>query len=483
MNRHFPVQGSEAAEQQGPFRLLSHQGRLGLQGQSVQSRLVLPVDINRMPAGTLTQWILPVEELSYRYSCGDSRGAHPGVDANNHILIGDHPDHENVHDSAFALIWDCGWYPQYWVKFFKKYLYHSGFQPTPKLLAAAGHMSFERLRWVQVAVTWDKPSSYAAIYVNGICISESPDNEGPLEADPCGTQLYAGSTAFAVGDITVLDRKLEHAGLWEQFEKENTQPDPAYQQKLKDMYYGENPGGLSFQPDAEWSRELTLSLKEPDHLKAFYVQGMKDSPSITPEGLEIHTSEEMPDMKKQEEDRCQMYLWSEQSFEGDLYLTYEYMPLKEGGLSLLLTQASGLQGEDFLNEYPRRTTGSMSMVCWENVRNYHWEYYREVSDVPPGSATSGLIKNPWITPLAYRRVLEPTEKNVWHRLEFLQQGERIRGALDGVLQFDVLDSGSRGNGPVYRHGHFAIRCMLRSHLRFRNLEVWNRKPPFEILES
>jgi hypothetical protein len=111
-------------------------------------------------------------------------------------------------------------------------------------------------------------------------------------------------------------------------------------------------------------------------------------------------------------------------------------------LSLLLTQASGLQGEDFMADYPRRTTGSMSMVCWENIRNYHWEYYREVPDVPAGSASSGLIKNPWTTPLAYRCEPKPTAQQQWHRLEFLQEGKRLRGAIDGTLVFDVEDDGS-----------------------------------------
>ncbi len=481
MKRVFPSEGPGAAEQDGPFRLLEHEGRRGWHALSISSRLKLPVDLNQMPRGTITLWILPLEELSHRYPCADSRGAHPGVDANNHILLGDHPDLQNVHDSAFALIWDCGWYPQYWVKFFKKYLYHSGFQPTPKLLAAAGHMAFPRLKWAQVAVTWDKADSYAAIYVNGICISESPREEASLEVDPCSPELFAGNTALAIGEIEVLEEKLSTEELEMRFQQQHPHADPAYQQQLRDMYYGENPNQFSFSPTEDWQLNLELSLKEKEHLDAFYVQGMLDSPSITPEGLEIHTSEHMPDMKRQEEDRAQMYLWSEQAFEGDLYLSYEFMPLKPGGLSLLLTQASGLQGEDFLNEYPRRTTGSMSMVCWENVRNYHWEYYREVSDVPPESASSGLIKNPWCTPYAYRRVREPLAQQQWHRLEFLQQGERIRGAIDGILHFDLQDSGSRGNGPVYRHGHFAIRCMLRTHMRFRDLQVWNRPPPFRIL--
>lgn len=440
-----------------------------------------------MAQGTVTLWVLPLEELAFRYPCADQRGAHPGIDFNNHILIGDHPDLENVHDSCFALIWDAGWYPQYWAKFFRGYLYHAGFQPKTKLLAAAGHAEFERLRWVQVALAWDKERGYCAIYINGVQISESPSDpyiNYRHEADPAGTHLYAGNTAYALGEISCYDQCLSLSEIETIFHETAKEVDLSYQKKLRDMYYGENASSFSFSPGAEWEISMELPLNRDKDLEKFYIQGRQEAPAITPEGLLITTGAELPDFDSPEaDDLQQMYLWTEQSYEGDLYVTYEYMPLQEGGLSLLLTQASGLQGEDFMADYPRRTTGSMSMVCWENVRNYHWEYYREVSDVPRDSATSGLIKNPWTTPYAYFRKKEKTAKNVWHRLEFLQEGERIRGALDGVLMFDILDSGTAGHGPVYRHGHIAIRCMLQTQILFRNLCVMNRKPEFSVIAN
>jgi hypothetical protein len=58
--------------------------------------------------------------------------------------------------------------------------------------------------------------------------------------------------------------------------------------------------------------------------------------------------------------------------------------------------------EDFMADYPRRRTGSMRMVFGENVRNYHWEYYRHMNDTRHDMASSGLIKQPWQWPLAYQ---------------------------------------------------------------------------------
>jgi hypothetical protein len=448
---------------------------------SVHSQLKLPVDVNTLTKGTITLWVLPLEELSHRLGCADKRGAHPGTDYNNHILIGDHPDPENVCDSRFALIWDSGWYPQFWAKFFQGYLYHDGFRPERKLLALAGHCSFERLEWVQLALSWDKHEGRCTISINGVPVAESPD-DAPLAADECGKVLYAGSTAFALGDIAVYDDVLNETELSELYQKEATDFDAKRVQKLRDMYLGENPESFSFNPDDEWRTTLDLPLNRPQDMDHFYVQGRTQAPQITDEGLRVDTGPDYPPMDKSVDDLQQVYLWTEKVFEGDLYVSYDYMPLKPGGLSLLLTQASGLKGEDFMADYPRRTTGSMSMVCWENVRNYHWEYFRETVDARPGRNSSGFIKNPWCTPLAYQCQPAPTEKNRWHRLEYLQQGNRIQGALDGILMFDVTDDGFRGNGPVYRHGHIAIRCMFRTHMLFRNLKVMNRPPEFSLTE-
>jgi hypothetical protein len=78
-------------------------------------------------------------------------------------------------------------------------------------------------------------------------------------------------------------------------------------------------------------------------------------------------------------DMTRMYLWICQVFEGDLYESFEFKLHQHGGLALLMTQAAGMQGENFLADYPLRSNGSMSVVCWEDVRNYHWEFCREMT--------------------------------------------------------------------------------------------------------
>ena len=171
----------------------------------------------------------------------------------------------------------------------------------------------------------------------------------------------------------------------------------------------------------------------------------------------------------------QMYVWTKKPFEGNLYVEYEYKSLRSGGLSLLLTQASGMNREDFMADYPLRTSGRMTMIYGEDVRSYHWEYYREMADMRNDLDNSAFMKQPWNYPLAFSTRNIPLAKNTWHKLQFLQIDNNLVGAIDGNIMFDCTDDGFTNNGPVLDFGRIAIRCMLRSKMIFRNLKVYTKE--------
>jgi len=175
-------------------------------------------------------------------------------------------------------------------------------------------------------------------------------------------------------------------------------------------------------------------------------------------------------------DHEQVYLWTKQHFEGHLALEFEFMPRQHNGLSLLMLQASGMQREDFMADYPLRTTGAMNMVFMENVRGYHWEFFREMDDTRNDVASSALIKQPWQRPLAYYCLNRQLALHEWHRVQFVQEGPRLRGAIDGELVFDVTDDPFAHTGGFYQCGHIAIRCMTKTKNFYRNLKIHTRSP-------
>jgi hypothetical protein len=224
---------------------------------------------------------------------------------------------------------------------------------------------------------------------------------------------------------------------------------------------------------------LDISFLQPEDLDTFYIQGYQGA-KITNDGLLLETPN-IPISSDVVE--RQMYIWTKQAFEGDMYLEYEFMTLRKGGLSLLMTQASGMQREDFMADYPLRTEGNMGMVAWSSVRNYHWEYYREMNDVRNDIACGAMLKNPYQYPLAFGCMDKPLEKNQWHKLQFLQIGNKITGAIDGVIIINATDDWKSNSGSVYSFGRIAIRAMVRTKMLFRNLKVYNRNTDFEILDE
>lgn len=84
-----------------------------------------------------------------------------------------------------------------------------------------------------------------------------------------------------------------------------------------------------------------------------------------------------------------------------------------------------------------------------------------------------MAKNPWLKPLAMSS-LPPLALGEWHRLLFVQDGARLRGAIDGRLAFDVTDDPLAHSGPVLDRGRIGLRLMYGTKMRFRGLKVWNR---------
>jgi hypothetical protein len=176
----------------------------------------------------------------------------------------------------------------------------------------------------------------------------------------------------------------------------------------------------------------------------------------------------------------QAYVWPKQFFEGDLYVEYEFKVLRPGGPSLLVVQASGMNREDFMKDYHLKTIGRMTTVYSEDVRSYHWEYYREMSDMRNDVENSLLAKNPFGFALSFSALDKPVDSTRWHKLQFLQIGNKLIGAINGIVMVEFTDSSFINNGPVYNAGHIAIRCMLHSKMLFRNLKVYNKSQFLEV---
>jgi hypothetical protein len=458
-------------------RIVERHGRAGLNTTSIRGRLALPEHTINAPRGTLCLWMMPLDDLHPAQRLPQHAQSNPHYD--RFVLLS---DREAVHDfeaARFSLMYWTNWHPVFAAKFVEGG-WSDMYWGKRGAVAAAGHLHLPRLLWHHIAVTWDREESDYRLYLNGILVGAHDTTEPqPLRHEPCAPVLYLGNPALAFSTVTFYDRLLPQQELRRIFSAEATHVDEEFQSELEKTYEGRDLPPFSFTPDESWNKRLDLSLSDPDHFLHFFYQG-GPATQFTDEGLRITTPSMQECLarrrKKGDEtiDMARMYLWTRRMFEGDLHVSLEFQLRAHGGLCLLMTQAAGMQREDFLADYFLRSNGAMRCVCWEDIRNYHWEFYREMTDVRNDLVSHACLKNPWYRPMSFQIEPRRWELDRWYRLEYLQEGARIRGAIDGVTVMDVTDNPTDNNGPILLNGHVAIRCMMRTDLLLRNLQIHDR---------
>jgi hypothetical protein len=467
----------------GPFRVLDLKGRRGINPTSIHTAIALAKGHTlNGPRGTLVLWFFALEDLAASFVADHMKIDNEFFD--NYTFLSDHAIPRDYPKSNFCFLWNR--FNEFRAKFFKGTVYptHEGFEPPQKAWVQAVPFNyFQQHRWYQLAVAWDDDAKRADLFVNGVHLGTSDVFNTSFHRDIAGDTLYAGSPALCHGEVAFYDEVLTGAQLYAAYRAATPDYDAAIEKQLRHHFEGADLQEFTFDPVAAgWTKQFDVDFRNPiEQLKDFYVQGHTSSvkPAAHPEGLLI----EPPRLRyaSPESWESQVYLWSNRTFEGDIYAEWEWKALRPGGLSLFIIHASGMNREDFMADYPRKTNGNMGTVHGQNVRNYHWEYYREMSDVRNDTGTAFSRKNPFAYRIGFGSAPEPFAIDVWHKAQLVQHGGKIRGAIDGKILLEIDDNSRTNSGCILNYGHIGLRCMVRSAMVFRNLKVFTDKLPFTEL--
>ncbi len=459
----------------GPSRVLNLAGRLGVQATSIHTAICLGGHPFKSPRGTVVQWFFALEDLA----CS---------------VIFDHMRIDNPHFANYPFLSDCatprdygashfffGWFRfnELRAQFYRGMNHWEGLNaPQKAWVQAVPFNEFRQHRWYQVAFTWDDGAEEMRLSVNGILVGTNDRFHREYHREECGPELFTGHPALCHGEVSLYDQVLTDAEIYAAYWAGAPDFDAAEETRLRHRFAGEALADFSFTPGPNWVPQLDLSLREPEHLGHFYLQGQSAGVRVEPEGLRVKTP---PVRFIKENTEQQVYLWSEATFEGNIYVEFEWLSHAPAGLGLLMVHASGMAREDFMADYPRKTTGKMTTVHGENVRNYHWEFYREMHDVRNDVGTAFSRKNPFAFRNGFGAAPAPFKLGVWHRLQYLQQGGCLRGAIDGKVLLEIDDSSWTNSGCILNYGHLGLRCMLNTDMQLRNLKVFTEKLPFQVV--
>lgn len=499
----FWSQPGEVGDLQGqPMKCFRWQGREGWRTPTLGRRAAVAAPELNLLRGSLTWWFLPREDFATTMTTEWMSRREPRHQT--YTLLGDRGDDEswtNPELHNFAVIYSRDWYNQFQAKWHRGPVWGPNNADSmfargrEKAYAGVGHLNLTRGHWMQLGLSWDGEASDYRVYLNGVLIQTALTTAGHplLRADATG-MVHVGHPLFGCGELRLFDRVLTPAEFAGHYRKELPGGNEKVDASLASTFACADAEAFVWQPSTGWEERLSLPLNRKEDLKRFYLQGMTEAVTVTPEGLRLQTSPlpvsarpDRPDdwcdptlwaSNRETWDQSQVYVWLEDYLTGDFAVELDFLTNQAHGLALIMVRAAGLHGEDFFLTQPRRVSGAMRMVCWENVRNYHWEFYRINESSRTDTADHVVMKNPYLHPMAYRAMAEPLALASWHRLQFVHEGNRLRGAINGELIFDLTDDPFSGFGPVLRTGAFSLRCMWGSDMVFRNLKIFNRQDPF-----
>jgi len=459
---------------EGPARILTLKGRKGINPTSIHSTIKLGNHNLNNPKGTVVLWFFALEDLAASFVTDNMKIHNP--DMGNYTFLSDYPNQKEYPNANFYF----GWFRENELRaqFFKGHLHPTAFDPPFKAYVQAVPFNyFEKYQWYQLAFTWDVTQKDMQLYVNGILLGTSDRFNKDFHRDIVEPVLYSGTPAICQGEINFYDDIISSKDIYDNYRTTATDYDADFEKKLRHLFLGENLADFTFVPDNDWIKKMDLSFKEPSHIDDFYIQGEVGSvkPTGHPEGLLIET----PPVSFEKKNRNQqVYIWTNQVFEGNLYVEFEWMTLKSNGLALLMVNASGMAREKFMEDYPKRTSGQMWMVYKEDVRSYHWEFFREQHDTRNDIGTSFSRKNPFFFRNGFGSFDKPYMPLEWHKAQILVIDGKVTAAIDGKITMEFTDDSRTNTGCILNTGNIAIRCMLNSKMVFRNLKVYNEKLPF-----
>lgn len=463
----FDGSTGEPAEVSGSHRFVEIAGRVGYQPLALETSLEIPSTQHLENEGTFVLWISPLESLGVSPPLAHVDALDPNW--HNFGLLADTPRTNNIESTTFAWYWRADWHPQMIAKFKSGVAGNAAadFSVTPYV--PVEHLPLHARHWYQLAFTYNKEQSRFRIYVNGILCGTT---RFPFLCDTPGQKLFLGNTAMVFADLEIFPSELSEGDVQSLYRRSGA-VDNDVDDELLELFSERPRAAVDWSPSAEWTTRYSSSLTHRGDFDGWTQEGCLTPEfrltqfDVTADGLLIET----PDVVDTE---SRVYFWSPESFDGDLAVEYEFRPESETGLALLIAQASGMQREDILDDQPPRTTGAMTTIIGDRIRNYHWEYYRKAVDVRGDLGTQVLVKNPWFKPLGMS-TRAPLEVGTWHRLLFLQEGNRIRAGLDGEWVLDVTDDAFAHSGPVLNHGRVGLRLMYSTRMRFRDLTIRNRR--------
>jgi len=456
----IPLSDSSQLTIEGKHRFLKIAGITGLHVSSLKTKAFVQTTALDSEKGTVSFWITPLEDMNKSFKAIREKNSM------SFALLADRFPPRETEKSNFSVYYKGSGYPrcigrftngEYWPKM------NSGMAP----IVYAEELPLLKNQWYHITLTWDKPANTMFMYINGQVVGY---NYSAIKFMETSGKIYLGNPLMVISNLKIQNKVLTENQIKAEYMALRPVGNSLSDETIRSIITPQDKPLLNIQPESSWEQIYACKFDRPSDLDAWAFQTgdlfyEQHKLRVTNEGLYWKT----PDTIHNE---SRGYLWCPFKLEGDCRIEYEFQLLSPKGLSLLIAYASGIQGEDVIEDHGLENTGSMDQMLY-HYRNYHWEYVRRVEAIRTDVETQYVNKNPWGESL-YVGCVPRFETGRWYKIRFIKIGNRLHGSIDGKTVFDVTDE-VNNNGPVFNSGRVVLRQMYHTAMRYRNFAIYRKK--------
>ncbi len=363
----------------GPHRFVKIAGITGIHVSSLNTKASFETTALQAVRGTFSIWMSPLEDTDKSPSAGLNT-VYPLISDNYPLSLTD--------SCRFSVYYEGSGYPRVIARFTDGSFWgQMDFGVAPFVYAES--LPLLKGQWYNFAVTWDRSAGTTFMYINGELVGHNFQAKNFKSAKD---KLYIGNPLMVLSNLKIESNVMSSEEVRKEYLSMRPESNQLSDNNIRSIVVPLNKPPFKFQLDDSWEKVYECSFTNKSDLDGWIFQtGDKFRDrfrlDITENGLYWET----PNIIDTE---SRGNLWCPAKLEGDQWIEFEFQLVSPKGLALVMMCASGIQGEDMIEDHGLLKTGSMGDML-SNYRNYHWEYVRRVEAMRTDVETQYLSKNPW----------------------------------------------------------------------------------------
>lgn len=164
--------------------------------------------------------------------------------------------------------------------------------------------------------------------------------------------------------------------------------------------------------------------------------------------------------------------WLDRDFPADISISWDFLPIREPGLCMLLVAATGRQGQDIFDPGLARRTGEYDQYNRGEIDMLHVSYFRRKAPAERAFHVCNLRKSYGFHLVAQGADPLPSTAEAAgpYRMQFVKYGPHVEFFINDLQILSWTDDGLT-HGPVRGGGKVGFRQMAPMLAEYANLKV------------